>query len=55
MFPREIKCASDGNRTRTDIAVHGIFLLLLLLHKPASSIVLSRCSLDYFMTVRRCV
>ena len=30
-------CASDGNRTRTGIAAHGIFLLLLLLHKPASS------------------
>ena len=44
--------APDGNRTRTDIAVHGIFLLLLLLHKPASSIMLSRCSLDYFLTVR---
>ena len=44
--------APDGNRTRTDISVHGIFLLLLLLHKPASSIMLSRCSLDYFLTVR---
>ena len=47
--------APDGNRTRTDISVHGIFLLLLLLHKPASSVMLSRCSLDYFLTVRRCV
>ena len=44
--------APDGNRTRTDISVHGIFLLLLLLHKPASSVMLSRCSLDYFLTVR---
>ena len=44
--------APDGNRTRTDISVHGIFLLLLLLHKPASSIMLSRCSLDYFLTMR---
>ena len=43
--------APDGNRTRTDISVHGIFLLLLLLHKPASSAMLSRCSLDYFITL----
>ena len=49
---QEGSCASDGNRTRTDIAVHGIFLLLLLLHKPASSVMLSRCSLDYFLTMR---
>ena len=46
-------CASDGNRTRTGIAAHGIFLLLLLLHKPASSLMLSRCSLDYFLTMRQ--
>ena len=52
-FFREGSCAPDGNRTRTDIAVHGIFLLLLLLHKPASSVMLSRCSLDYFLTMRR--
>ena len=44
--------APDGNRTRTGIAAHGIFLLLLLLHKPASSVMLSRCSLDYFLTMR---
>ena len=51
-FFREGSCASDGNRTRTGIAAHGIFLLLLLLHKPASSLMLSRCSLDYFLTMR---
>ena len=45
-------CAPDGNRTRTAVSGHGIFLLLLLLHKPASSVMLSRCSLDYFLTVR---
>ena len=50
---REGSCASDGNRTRTGIAAHGIFLLLLLLHKPTSSVMLSRCSLDYFLTMRR--
>ena len=44
--------APDGNRTRTAISGHGIFLLLLLLHKPASSVMLSRCSLDYFLTLR---
>ena len=52
-FFREGLCASDGNRTRTGIAAHGIFLLLLLLHKPASSLMLSRCSLDYFLTMRQ--
>ena len=50
---REGSCAPDGNRTRTDISVHGIFLLLLLLHKPTSPVMLSRCSLDYFLTMRR--
>ncbi len=45
--------APDGNRTRTAFSGHGIFLLLLLLRKPASSVMLSRCSLDYFLTMRQ--
>ena len=49
---QEGSCAPDGNRTRTAISGHGIFLLLLLLRKPASSEMFSRCSLDYFLTMR---